>query len=98
VRWIGILGILATVATGSAEAMDANSRCLSSLEENDGMDSSAVQGTQMLLTENQCEALKTRELRAPLLEIPQEEEDPIQFSLGIKNGGGTLRLKIPFSF
>jgi hypothetical protein len=98
VRWIGILGILATVATGSAEAMDANSRCLSSLEENEGVDSSAVQGTQMLLTENQCEALKTRELRAPLLEIPQEEEDPIQFSLGIKNGGGTLRLKIPFSF
>jgi hypothetical protein len=33
-----------------------------------------------------------------LLEIPQEDEDAIQLSLGIKNGGGTLRLKIPFSF
>jgi hypothetical protein len=98
VRWIGILGILAAVATGSADAMDANSRCLNSLEENDGMDSSAAQGSQLRLTENQCEAMKTQELRAPLLEIPQEGEDPIQFSLGIKSGGGTLRLKIPFSF
>lgn len=97
-RWIGILGILAALATGSADAMDADSRCLNSLEENAGTDSSAVQGTQPLLTENQCEAMKSRELRAPLLEIPQEEEDPIQFSLGIKNGGGMLRLKIPFSF
>jgi hypothetical protein len=26
------------------------------------------------------------------------EEDAIQLSLGIKNGGGTLRLKIPLSF
>jgi hypothetical protein len=42
--------------------------------------------------------LKTRELRALLLEIPQEDEDPVQLSLGIKNGGGMLRLKIPFSF
>jgi hypothetical protein len=50
------------------------------------------------LTENQCEALKARELRALLLEVPQQEEDPVQLSLGVKNGGAVLRLKIPFSF
>jgi hypothetical protein len=96
VRWIGILGILATVVTGSAEAMDENRPCLDLLEENGGMDDSLAE--QPLLTGNQCEALKTRELRALFLEIPQEDEDPLQLSLGIKNGGGMLRLKIPFSF
>jgi len=60
------------------------------------MNESPPQGTEPLLTDNQCKALKTRERRAPLLEIPQEEE-PVQLSLGIKNGGGTLRLKIPFA-
>jgi hypothetical protein len=96
VRWIGILGILATVVTGSAEAMDENRPCLDLLEENGGMDDSLAE--QPLLTGNQCEALKTRELRALFLEIPQEDQDPLQLSLGIKNGGGMLRLKIPFSF
>jgi len=42
--------------------------------------------------------MKSREFRLPLLEVPQEEEDPVQLSLGIKNGGAILRLKIPFSF
>jgi len=50
------------------------------------------------LTNTQCDSLETRELRAPLLEIPQDGEDPMQFSLGIKNGGLTLRLQIPFSW
>ena len=95
-RWIGILGIFAALISGSAEAMDENRPCLDLLEENGGMDDSLVE--EPLLTGNQCEALKTRELRALLLEIPQEDEDAIQLSIGIKNGGGTLRLKIPFSF
>ena len=94
-RWIGILGIVSVLVAGSAAAMDPNRLCLGL--ENDGMNESPPQGTEPLLTDNQCEALKMRELRALLLEIPQEE-DPVQLSLGIKNGGGTLRLKIPFSF
>jgi hypothetical protein len=83
VRWIGILGIiLATVVTGSADAMDENRPCLDLLAENGGVDDSLAE--QPLLTRNQCEALKTRELRALLLEIPQEDEDPMALSLGIK--------------
>jgi hypothetical protein len=42
--------------------------------------------------------LKARELRALLLEVPQEDEGPVQLSLGVKNGGAALRLKMPFSF
>ena len=95
-RWIGILGIVSVIVAGSAAAMDENRPCFGL--ENDPMNESPPQGTDPLLTDNQCEALKTRELRAPLLEIPQEEDDPVQLSLGIKNGGGTLRLRIPFSF
>jgi hypothetical protein len=98
VRWIGILGIFAAIATVPADAMDANKPCLGLLEENDEVDGSTAQQEQPLLTDNQCEALKTRELRALLLEIPQEREDPMELSLGIKNGGGTVRFKIPFSF
>jgi hypothetical protein len=33
-----------------------------------------------------------------LLEIPQEEENPMELSLGVKSNGGSLRFKIPFSF
>jgi hypothetical protein len=55
-------------------------------------------GTQPLLMDNQCEALKSRELRLLLLEIPQEEEDPMALSLGAKSNGVVLRFKIPFSF
>jgi hypothetical protein len=98
VRWIGILGIFAAIVTVPADAMDANKPCLGLFEENDRLDGSAAQQEQPLLTDNQCEALKTRELRALLLEIPQEDEDPMELSLGIKNGGGTVRFKIPFSF
>ena len=59
---------------------------------------SPTQGEQPFLTGNQCEAIKTRELRALLLEIPQEEENPMELSLGVKSNGASLRFKIPFSF
>jgi hypothetical protein len=98
VRWIGILGILAALVTGSAYAMDASGSCLDLLNENEGPDASPAQGEQPLLTDNQCEAMKSREFHLLLLEVPQEEEDPVQLSLGIRNGGAILRLKIPFSF
>jgi hypothetical protein len=98
VRWIGILGFFATLVTISADAMDANRPCPGFLDETDGAENSSAQDQQLLLSHNQCEALKSQELRAPLLEIPQEEEDPMELSLGAKNNGATLRLRIPFSF
>jgi hypothetical protein len=68
------------------------------LEERGGVDDPPAQGNRLLLTDNQCESLRNRELRVPLLEIPQEKEDPMALSLGAKNGGGALRFRIPFSF
>ena len=96
-RSVGILGIALAFAAAPADAIDANRSCLGLLEDNDGAAISPAQGEQPLLTDNQCEAMKSRELRALLLEVPQEEEDPMELSLGIKNGGAALRLKIPFS-
>jgi hypothetical protein len=52
---------------------------------------------QTLLTDNQCEALQNRKIHVPLLQIPQENEDPMAPSLDAKDRGGTLRFKIPFS-
>jgi hypothetical protein len=98
VRSVGILGIVLAFSAVPADAMDANRSCLDLLEEDDGTKVSPAPDEQPLLTGNQCEAMKSQELRALLLEVPQEDEDPIQLSLGIKNGGGTLRLKIPFRF
>jgi hypothetical protein len=98
VRFVCILGIVLILSITSADAMDdPNRSCLDLLEEENDV-ALVVQDEQPLLTGNQCEAMKSRELRALLLEVPQEGEDPIQLSLGIKNGGGILRLKIPFSF
>jgi len=97
-RGIGILGILAALVAFPADAMDANRPCSGLLEEMDREDVSPPEDEQPLLTHNECEALKSQELRALLLEIPQEGEDSMELSLGIKNNGGTLRFKIPFSF
>ena len=97
-RWIGIICIFAALVTVSADAMDANRPCPGLLEERGVADDSPAQGQRPLQTDNQCEALKSRELRVPLLEIPQEEEDPMALSLGAKYNGVALRFKIPFSF
>jgi hypothetical protein len=67
-------------------------------EENGRVVDSTAQADLPVLTGNQCEAVKRRELRVPLLEIPQKEEDPMSLSVGTKGDGGTLYLKIPFSF
>jgi hypothetical protein len=95
---IGNIGILAALVTVSADAMDTKVTCLDLLKENGRVDDSPALAELPFLTDNQCEAVKRRELHMPLLEIPQEEEDPMTLSLGVKDGGGTLRFKIPFSF
>ena len=97
-RWIGIIAIFAFPVAVSADAMDVNRPCSGLLEEKGWADDSPASGEQPLLMDNQCEALKSRELRLLLLEIPQEEENPIALSLGVKNSGVVLRFKIPFSF
>lgn len=96
-RWIGILGILGAIGSSSADAMDVAPGCPGFFEDTAAEDPLADDELP-LLRNNRCEATKTQELRAPLMRIPQDKEDPMELSLGIKNGGGVLRFKIPFSF
>jgi hypothetical protein len=94
-RWLGIVALAQISAVGSVSALATSNGCTDLVAESEGVGEPDL--TQSLLTENQCEAIKTRELRALLLEVPQSDEDPLQLSIGVKNGGATLRLKIPFS-
>jgi hypothetical protein len=96
--WIGITAILAAALTVSTVAMDTKVTCLDLIKENGGLHDSTAQADLPFLTGNQCEALKRREVRVPLLEIPQEKEDPMSLSVGTKGNGATLHFKIPFSF
>jgi hypothetical protein len=98
VRWIGIFGIFAALVTTSADAMDEYRTCPGLVEGIGTADAPPANGEQPLLLENRCETIKSEELRAPLMRIPQEGEDPMELSFGVKNNGGMLRLKIPFSF
>jgi hypothetical protein len=98
VRWIGIVGLVAALVTVSADAMDTKAPCVDLLKVNGRVDDSPALAELPFLTGNQCEAVKRREIRMPLLEIPQEEEDPMSLSLGSKGDGATLHFKIPFSF
>jgi hypothetical protein len=98
VRWIGIIGLIAALVAVSADAMDTKAPCVDLLKENGRVDDSPALTELPFLTGNQCEAVKHRELRVPLLEIPQEEEDPMSLSIGTKGDGATLHFKIPFSF
>jgi hypothetical protein len=77
--------------------MDTKVTCLDSLEENGDLHDLPTQADLPTLTGNQCEAVKRRELGVPLLEIPQEEEDPMSLSVGTKGNGATLHFKIPLS-
>lgn len=97
-RWIGILGIFAALVTTSADAFDAHRTCPGSIEGTDIADGSPARGEQLLLTDDRCDAMQSEELRAPLMRIPQEDENPLELSFGVKSNGGMLRLKIPFSF
>ncbi len=97
-RWIGIIAILAVLVTVSADAMDSKTPCVDLIKENGTVDDSPGLAELPFLTGNQCEAVKHRELRVPVLAIPQEEEDPMSLSLGTKGNGATLYFKIPFSF
>ena len=97
-RSIGMVGLLAALATASASAEDARKPCLGSVH-GEGANIDPYSRTDQLdLTDNQCESVTGKELRLKLFEIPQEEEKPMSLSLGAKNLGGVLRFRIPFSF
>jgi hypothetical protein len=70
-RWIGIIGLVAALVTVSADAMDTKAPCVDLLKENGRVDDSVALAELPFLTSNQCEAVKRRDLRVPLLEIPQ---------------------------
>jgi hypothetical protein len=103
VRWIGTIGLIGVLAAVSADAKDAKRVCPDVIADINGLteETDPVEASPflkpLLLTENECEALKNRELRIPLLAIPQEEEDPIALSLGSRGDDATFRVKIPFS-
>ena len=98
-RWIGMLGIVGALGGAtSAHALEASSTCPGLAEDFDAVDTAPARGDLLLLTESRCEDTKSQELRATLMRIPQEKEDPMELSFGVKNSGGMLRLKIPFSF
>jgi hypothetical protein len=96
--WLGITGIFAAVVTVSAVATDTKMACFDLLEENGKLNDLTAQAELPFLTGNECEGATRRELRVPLLEMPQEKEDPMSLSVGTKGDGATLHLKIPFSF
>ena len=97
-RQIGVIGVFAAFVAVSAYADDGRQPCPGLFAGFGKTDGPSAQGDQLLLTDNQCEAVAKRELRVPLLEIPQDGEDPMSLSFGAKNVGGILRFKIPFSF
>jgi hypothetical protein len=97
-RSIGMVGLLTALATASASADDARKPCLGAVYGGGEKIDPYSRTDQLDLTDNQCESVTGKELRLKLIEVPQEEEDPMSLSVGAKNLGGVLRFKIPFSF
>jgi hypothetical protein len=98
-RKIQFVGSMAALVALAADAADPKKPCYGLLEDRGLADASLERNAPPLLAENECESMKNHELRLRLLEIPQDNEDPISLSVGAKDrSGGTLRLKIPFSF
>ena len=98
-RQIALITVFAALTAVSAAAQETKEPCYGSFEPTKkATEAPPPEGAELHLTDNQCEAVAKREVRVPLFEVPQEDEDPMGLSLGVKNLGGTLRFKIPFSF
>lgn len=99
-RQIALISVFAALAAVSAFAQEAREPCYGTFEPTKEAEAEAPppEGAELHLTDNQCDAVAKREVRVPLLQVPQEDEDPMGLSLGVKNLGGLLRFKIPFSF
>jgi len=98
-RQIALITVLATLTAVSAAAQEAKEPCYGTFEPTKkAAEAPPPEGAELHLTDNQCEAAVKREVRVPLFQVPREDEDPMALSLGVKNLGGMLRFKIPFSF
>ena len=97
-RQVGVIGFFTMLVAVHADASDTKKPCLGLAGSNDRPSENSAESQQLFLTDNQCEAATSRELRLPLLEFEQEGEDPMTLSVGAKGLGGILRFKIPFSF
>jgi hypothetical protein len=95
---IGVISVIATFAGVIAFSANAEESCPGLFAGIGQAERQPEQVDRLFLSGNQCEAAAKRELRLSLFEISQEEEDPMSVSLGVKQGGGILRFRIPFSF
>lgn len=95
---IGVLGAVAAFAGAFNLSVNADDSCPGLFAQDSRAESQPEQGDQLFLSGNQCESATKRELRLSLFEIQQEAEDPMSVTLGVKQGGGILRFRIPFSF
>ena len=97
-RNMGVVGLLAVLATASALAEDARKPCLGAVQGEGANIDPYSRTDQLNLTDNQCELVTGKELRLKLMEVPQEDEDPMSLSLGARILAAYCDLKIPFSF
>jgi hypothetical protein len=97
-RRIGEFGVVAAFAGMFAFSSNAEESCPGLLAGDGQAESQPEQGDRLFLSDNKCDAATKRELRLTLFEIPQEDENPMSVSVGLKQGGGILRFRIPFSF
>jgi hypothetical protein len=104
VRCVGFIAVFAALLALSASAGEATKKPCLGLEDRTlehqprPTEDPTIRTRQPLMTENECEAVKRKGLQLRLIEIPQEQEDPMGLSLGSKDKGGMLYFKIPFSF
>ena len=95
---IGVIGVVGAFAVGLTLSTNAEESCRDLYAGKGQSEGQPEQGDRLYLSDSQCEAAAKHELRLSLFEIPQEEEDPMSVSVGLKQGGGILRFRIPFSF
>jgi hypothetical protein len=98
VRCIGIIGVFVALLAVPASAANEKKPCIGLVQETGRIEDPTAQAKQPLMTANECEAVKRHQLQMHLLEIPQEDEDPMGLSVGSKDKGGMFYFKIPFSF
>ncbi len=97
---IGVIGVVTAFAGVFPLSASAEESCPGMLERDRQAEGQTQPGDPLYLSDRQCDADATtkHEPRLSLFEIPQEEEDPMSVSVGLKQGGGILRFRIPFSF
>jgi len=98
VRSFLIVAVVSALFAAPAGAAEEKKPCIGLNHEARKVEGPTAQAKPPLMTENECEAVKRHQLQMRLLEIPQEDEDPMGLSVGSQEKGGMLYFKIPFSF